>query len=85
MKYKLTPLIETTKAVEYISEIAASSNRLLALCFDGEDYLNDRGSVYTYQQSALEYPKSRIVKPDRANGFLPIDTPFWILTISKAF
>ena len=84
-KYKLTPLIETTKAIEYISEIAASSKRLLALCLGGEDYLNDLGSVYTYQQSALEYPRSRIVNAARANGLLPIDTPFLDINDIEAF
>ena len=75
-KFKLEPLIETTKALENISEIAKSSKRLVALCLGGEDYLNDLGSVFTYQETALVYPRSILANVARANGLLPIDTPF---------
>lgn len=75
-KFKLAPLIETTNAVENIHEIAKASDRLVALCLGGEDYLNDLGSVYTYQQSALAFPRAVVVNAARANGLLPIDTPY---------
>lgn len=75
-KFKLTPLIETTKAIENISEIAGASDRLAALCLGGEDYLNDLGTVYMYQESALAYPRTKVVNAARANGLLPIDTPY---------
>lgn len=75
-KYLLTPLIETTLAVASVDEIAFASKRLVALCFGGEDYLNDLGSVYTYQKSAFGYPRSKIVNAARAAGILPIDTPY---------
>ena len=75
-KYKLAPLIETTKAVDNISQIAAASDRLVALCLGGEDYLNDLGSVFTYQESALAYPRAILVNAARANHLLPIDTPY---------
>lgn len=76
MKYKLAPLIETTKALENLGEIAKASKRLVALCLGGEDYLNDLGSVFTYQETALVYPRAMIVNAARANGLLPIDTPY---------
>ena len=75
-KYKLAPLIETTKAIDNISEIAKASSRLVALCLGGEDYLNDLGSVFTYQESALAYPRAALVNAARANELLPIDTPY---------
>lgn len=75
-KFKLAPLIETTKAIDNISAIARASNRLVALCLGGEDYLNDLGSVYTYQESALAYPRAAVVNAARANDLLPIDTPY---------
>lgn len=75
-KFKLAPLIETTKSLENIHEIAKASDRLIALCLGGEDYLNDLGSVYTYQESALVYPRAILVNAARANGLLPIDTPY---------
>lgn len=74
--YLLAPLIETTNAIACVEEIAKSSTRLVALCLGGEDYLNDLGSVYTYQESALVYPRAKLVNAARANGLLPIDTPF---------
>ncbi len=75
-KFKLAPLIETTKSLDNVSEIAKASPRLVALCLGGEDYLNDLGSVFTYQQSALAYPRAILVNAARANGLLPIDTPY---------
>ncbi len=75
-KFKLAPLIETTKALDNISKIASASYRLVALCLGGEDYLNDLGSVFTYQESALMYPRAILVNAARANGLLPIDTPY---------
>lgn len=75
-KFKLAPLIETTRALDHVSEIAKASKRLVALCLGGEDYLNDLGSVFTYQESALVYPRAIVVNAARANGLLPIDTPY---------
>ena len=75
-KFMLAPLIETTKALDNISQIAGSSQRLVALCLGAEDYLNDLGSVFTYQESALIYPRAILVNAARANGLLPIDTPY---------
>ena len=73
---KLSPLIETTSAVMDINRIAKASKRLVALCFGGEDYLNDLGSTYTYQESAFVMPRAMIVNAARAAGLLPIDTPY---------
>ncbi len=73
---KLAPLIETTQAIECIERIAKSSDRLVALCFGSEDYLNDLGCIFTSQESALVYPRARIVNTARANNLLPIDSPY---------
>lgn len=75
-KIKLAPLIETTSAVVDIQRIAFASKRLVALCFGGEDYLNDLGSTYTYQESAFIVPRAMLVNAARAAGLLPIDTPY---------
>lgn len=74
--YMLAPLIETTCGIANVEEIAKSSKRIVALCLGGEDYLNELGSVYTYQESALIYPRAKIVNAARENGLLPIDTPY---------
>lgn len=75
-KYKLAPLIETTEAMSHVHEIAAASQRLVALCLGGEDYLNDLGTIFSYQETALVYPRAMLVNAARANRLLPIDTPF---------
>lgn len=83
--FTLAPLIETTKAINNVETIAESSDRLVALCLGGEDYLNDLGCVYTYQESALEYPRARLVNAARANNLLPIDTPFLNVSDNEGF
>ena len=75
-KITLAPLIETTDAVNNLGEIATASDRLVALCLGAEDYLNDLGSTFIYQESALVYPRAKLVNAARMNGLLPIDTPF---------
>ena len=72
----LAPLIETTAAVENAVQIASASERLVALCFGAEDYLNDLGSTYIYQESALVMPRAKVVNAARMNGFVPLDTPY---------
>ena len=72
----LAPLIETTSAVSNLDLIASASERLVALCLGAEDYLNDLGSTYIYQNSALVYPRAKLVNAARMNGLFPIDTPY---------
>ncbi len=74
--FALAPLIETTQAVMNVANIARASKRLVALCLGGEDYLNDLGSVYTYQETALVLPRLMMVNAARSEGLLPIDTPY---------
>jgi len=75
-KHLLAPLIETTRALANIDGIANASPRLVALCFGGEDYLNDLGSVYTYHAPALMIPRAIVANAARCAGLLPIDTPY---------
>lgn len=84
-KFMLAPLIETTKAMGDVTNIARASRRLVALCLGGEDYLNDLGSVYTYQESALICPRAILVNAARSRGLLPIDTPFLNIGDMDAF
>lgn len=84
-KFLLAPLIETTSAIADLNNIANSSQRLVALCLGGEDYLNDLGSTYTYQQSALTIPRALLANAARNAGILPIDTPYLNLSDMKGF
>ena len=81
----LAPLIETTKAVDSVNKIAFASRRLVALCLGGEDYLNDLGTVYTYQHSALSFARASLVNAARSNNLLPIDTPYLDISDIKGF
>lgn len=72
----LIPLVETTDGVNNLSEIAGASERSIGLCFGSEDYLNDLGSTFIYQESALIVPRAQLVNVSRMNGLLPIDTPY---------
>lgn len=75
-KFLLTPLIESVSAIYRVNEIALASSRMLALCFGGEDYLNDLGSTYTHFEKAFLMPRSNIVNAARMAGIYPIDTPY---------
>jgi len=75
-KISLAPLIETASAVARVNEIARASKRLVAICFGGEDYLNDIGSIVTYNEEAFIMPRSAIVNAARKEKIKPIDTPF---------
>ena len=75
-KFRLAPLIETAKAILNVDEIAQARSRLVAMCFGGEDYLNDIGCIDVYQESAFVYPRARIINAARAAGILPVDTPY---------
>lgn len=84
-KYLLAPLIETTGAVMNIKDIVIASERLVAVCFGGEDYLNDLGSTYSYQTTAFEYARAAIANAARMAGILPIDTPYLEIADTDGF
>lgn len=75
-KILLTPLIENASAVNHVEEIAAASERMLAICFGAEDYLNSIGCTYIHLNDAIQAPRSKIVNAARAAEILPIDTPY---------
>lgn len=83
--FLMAPLIETANAVIQIYAIAKASRRLAALCLGGEDYLNDLNSIYTYQETALAVPRALLVNAARANGLLPIDTPYINISDTEGF
>lgn len=74
--FKLLPLIETTSAVMDVFNIARASDRITALCFGGEDFLQDLEGLHGAPPKAFDYPRAVIALAARAAGVLPIDTPF---------
>ena len=82
---KLTPLIETAGAVIHLDEIAQASNRIIALTFGGEDYLDSIWGVHTDPPTAFDVPRALIVQVARKYGMLPIDTPYLDLKNEDGF
>ena len=74
--FKLTPLIETTSAVMDIYNIAKQTKRTVAVCFGGEDFLNDLEGLHKEPPRSLDYPRAAIAIAARAAGVQPIDTPY---------
>lgn len=74
--FKFIPLIETASAVMDILPIAKATRRTIALCFGGEDFLNDIQGTHGNPPHAFDYPRAAIVTAARAAGILPIDTPY---------
>lgn len=83
--FKFMPMIEGALAVVNIHEIATASKRNIALCFGGEDYLNDIRGVHGKVPKAFDYPRAQIVVAARAAGLQPIDTPFLDFADPKEF
>ena len=74
--FRFLPLIETTSAVMDVYNIAKASHRNLALCFGGEDFLQDLEGLHGQPPKAFDYPRAQIAIAARSAGILPIDTPF---------
>lgn len=82
---KLVPLIETAGAVLHLEEIARTSRRTIALAFGGEDYLDSIWGVHTDPPVAFDVPRAAVVQAARANGLLPIDTPYTDIKNEEGF
>lgn len=76
---KVVPQIETAKGVVNAYEVAAASERVIAVAFGAGDYCRDLGrdvSQISAEQTELLYARSHIVNCSRASGVQVIDTPF---------
>lgn len=82
---KLTPLIETAGAFVNLDEIAGASERIIALTFGGEDYLDSVWGVHTEPPVAFDVPRAVLVQVARKHGMLPIDTPYLDLKNEEGF
>lgn len=83
--FKFLPLIETTSAVLNVFAIAKASKRTIAVCFGGEDYLNDLVGLHKNPPRSFDYPRAQIAVAARAAGILPIDTPYLALSDDEGF
>jgi len=83
--FKFAPLIETTSAIMDIYNIAKATKRTVALCFGGEDFLNDLTGLHGEPPRAFDYPRAALALAARAADVLPIDTPYLTLNDSEGF
>jgi len=83
--FKLAPLIETTLAVMNVYDICKASKRVIAVCFGGEDFLNDLEGVHGNPPKALDYPRAAIAVAAHAAGVQAIDTPYLAVHDEEGF
>lgn len=84
-KTRLLPLIETASAVLNLQDLIRGSGRIVALLFGGEDYLDSVWGRHDEPPKSLEVPRALVAMAARANGLLPIDTPYLDLRNEEGF
>lgn len=82
---KLLPLIETAEAVLNVQSIAGSNERVIALLFGGEDYLDSIWGQHQEPPKAFDVPRAMIAMAARMHHILPIDTPYLDLQNEEGF
>lgn len=83
--FKFAPLIETTSAIMDIYNIAKQTDRTVAVCFGGEDFLNDLEGLHKEPPRSFDYPRAAIAIAARAAGIQPIDTPYLAIHDEEGF
>lgn len=82
---KILPLIETADAVLNVQSIAGSNERVIALLFGGEDFLDSIWGRHDYPPKAFDVPRAMVAMAARMHGILPIDTPYLDLKNEEGF
>lgn len=72
--FKLIPLIETAAAVLNANQISNSSDRVIAIAFGCEDFINDLQGIHDNEHESLFVPRAMIAMAARANNIIPVDT-----------
>lgn len=73
---KLTPWLETARAVVNAFEIASASPRTIGVIFGAEDFTLDTGMQRTDEGDELLYPRVMVLVAAKAAGVAAIDTPY---------
>ena len=73
-QFKIIPLIETTSAVLNVQEICQASERVVAIAYGCEDFMNDLGGIHDADALSLFTPRAMIAMAAKANNVVPIDT-----------
>lgn len=73
---KFLMLIESAMGVLHAEEIAASSDRIVALLLGAEDYSVDMGVARTPGSKEIEFARFKLATVARAYGLDAVDTPY---------
>ena len=82
---KFTPLVETAGAVIRLEAITEASDRIIALTFGGEDFIDSTWGAQAAHSAAFAAPRAMIVMVARAHDILPIDTPYLDIKNEEGF
>lgn len=72
----IIPLIESTRGLLRVQEIAETSDRLVAMSIGGEDYTAELGVPRDDAGVALAHLRYVVIQAAVASGLVPIDTPY---------
>jgi citrate lyase subunit beta/citryl-CoA lyase len=72
----MMPILESALGIEHASEIAAASERVVALTIGLEDYTADLGVVKTQNGDESLYARTRMVNAAKASGLQAIDSVY---------
>jgi citrate lyase subunit beta / citryl-CoA lyase len=72
----MMPILESALGIEHAFEIAAASERVVALTIGLEDYTADLGVVKTLSGDESLYARTRMVNAAKASGLQAIDSVF---------
>jgi len=72
--FKIIPLIETAAAVLNAQAICQASDRVVAIAFGCEDFINDLGGIHDEEGQSIFSARAIISMAARANNVIPVDT-----------
>jgi citrate lyase subunit beta/citryl-CoA lyase len=76
-KFKIIPILETTKSIVNIKKIATSSDRIIALGFGSEDFVSDLQGIRDFGTDVSIFnPRSYTSIVARANNLQAIDAAY---------
>ncbi len=76
-KFKIIPILETTKSIVNVKEIATASSRIIAIGFGSEDFVSDLQGVRDYGTDVSIFsPRSYVPIVARAFGLEAIDAAY---------
>ena len=76
-KFKIIPILETTKSIVNCKEIALASDRNIAIGFGSADYVSDLQGVRDFDTNlSITHPRSHVAIVARAFGLEAIDAAY---------